>query len=121
MILVFAVIAIISAFICYTIGVWSEKIAGRLKLWHLSFFYVGFIFDTIGTSLMGIISGKFSANIHGITGLLAIILMAFHVVWASIVLYRKNEKLITAFHKFSLIVWLIWLIPFLTGMILNMK
>lgn len=42
----------------------------------------------------------------------SIILMLIHFVWAMIVLLRKDEKAIQSFHKFSVIVWLIWLIPY---------
>ncbi|RKX68390.1 MAG: TIGR03987 family protein, partial [Spirochaetes bacterium] len=61
----------------------------------------------------------FKADIHGITGLLAIILMLVHALWATVVLVRKQENMIIKFHKFSIIVWLIWLIPFGTGVVLN--
>jgi len=70
---------------------------------------------------MTIISNSFKFNLHGITGAMAIFLMAFHAIWATIVLKEKNEKLISKFHNFSLFVWLLWLIPFFTGMFLNMK
>ncbi|WP_069649029.1 HsmA family protein [Caloranaerobacter ferrireducens] len=116
----FAIVFITCALICYTIGVWSEKIAGILKVWHLVFFWIGFIFDTLGTTLMGKISGGFEFNIHGITGIIAILLMLFHAVWATVVLLKKNQKSMKNFHKFSLLVWLIWLVPYFTGMILNM-
>jgi len=33
------------------------------------------------------------------------------------VLIRNNEKQLDSFHKLSLIVWLIWLIPMISGMI----
>ncbi|RKX82571.1 MAG: TIGR03987 family protein [Spirochaetes bacterium] len=71
------------------------------------------------SALTGIISGIFKADIHGITGLLAIILMLVHALWATVVLVRKQENMIIKFHKFSIIVWLIWLIPFGTGVVLN--
>ncbi|KGG80364.1 membrane protein [Caloranaerobacter azorensis H53214] len=116
----FAIIFITSALICYTIGVWSEKIAGILKTWHLVFFWIGFAFDTLGTTLMGKISGGFKFNVHGVTGLIAILLMLFHAVWATIVLLKKDQKSMKNFHKFSLLVWFIWLIPYFTGMVLNM-
>ena len=115
--LIFAILTIVSALIFYTIGVWSEKFAGRLKSWHLLLFWIGFIFDTTGTTLMGNIAGKMDFDIHGITGALAIILMLSHAVWATIVLITKQKKWIQKFHKFSIFVWLIWLIPFFTGMI----
>jgi len=106
------------ACVFYTIGVWSEKIQKRLKVWHLLFFYLGLVCDTIGTGAMALLSGgllKFS--FHGITGMIAILLMLFHAVWATIVLYRKDENKILQFHKLSLFVWIIWLIPMISGMI----
>jgi|TARA_Y100000310_G_scaffold253669_1_gene260564 uncharacterized repeat protein (TIGR03987 family) len=120
MLLQLAVIYIVSALICYTIGVWSERIAGRLKVWHLAFFWAGVVTDTIGTNYMRLIAGgTIQFNLHGSTGLLAIILMIIHAVWASLVLLQKNEKAIVGFHKFSVFVWSIWLIPFITGIIIG--
>ena len=106
------------ACIFYTIGVWSEKIKKRLVVWNLIFFYLGLVCDTIGTGAMALLSGSLiKFNFHGITGMTAILLMLFHAVWATIVLYRKDENKILQFHKFSFIVWIIWLIPMITGMI----
>jgi len=42
-----------------------------------------------------------------------------HAGWATLVLINKNEVRIVKFHKFSLIVWIIWLIPMVTGAILG--
>ena len=108
------------ALVFYSIGVWSERIQGRLKPWHLVFFYLGLICDTIGTGLMIEASGRLTTDIHGVTGVIAIVLMMIHAVWATVVLIRKDEKAILNFHKFSLVVWFIWLIPYLSPMIINM-
>ena len=86
------------AIIIYTIGVWSERFQGRLKWWHVGMFYSVLQF-----------------NFHGITGLAAILIMLFHAGWATLVLINKNEVLIVKFHKFSFVVWIIWLIPMVTG------
>jgi uncharacterized repeat protein (TIGR03987 family) len=51
---------------------------------------------------------------------LAIALMFVHAIWATFVLVRKNEKMIVSFHKFSIFVWLIWLIPYFSPMALGM-
>jgi len=117
---VIAVSFIVAAFIFYTTGVWAERIKKRLLAWHAVVFWLGFMCDTIGTGAMGKLAGSLiQFNLHGLTGLLAILLMLFHAIWATIVLVRKNEKLILQFHKFSLVVWLIWLIPMLSGMFLG--
>jgi uncharacterized repeat protein (TIGR03987 family) len=56
-------------------------------------------------------------NFHGVTGMLAIVLMAAHAAWATIVLVRKDEKAIKGFHRYSIAVWLIWLVPYLSGVV----
>lgn len=118
--LIYAIISITLALIFYTIGVWSEKIQGILKRPHLVIFWIGLIFDTIGTTLMSEIAGGFKLNFHGVTGILAIVLMLFHALWATIVIVRKDQKALANFHKFSIIVWLIWLIPFVSGAMFGM-
>ncbi len=118
--LVVAIVFIFTALALYTVGVWAEKITGRLRWWHVIVFYLGVTADTIGTGAMGLIAGSLiQFNLHGLTGMLAIILMLFHAIWATMVLVKKDEKMIVNFHKFSLLVWGIWLIPMLSGMILG--
>ena len=114
--LIVSVVSISSALVFYTIGVWSEKLAGRLKPWHLALFWAGFVCDTTGTTLMGDMAGRLQFNVHGLTGLLAIMLMLGHALWASAVVVKKEERAIQTFHNFSLFVWLVWLVPYFTGM-----
>ncbi len=105
------------ALVFYSIGVWSERLQGRLEAWHLAFFWLGLACDTWGTGLMFELAGGVMINIHGVTGMVAILLMMVHAVWASLVLVRKDERAIRSFHRFSLFVWCIWLIPYLGPMI----
>jgi len=115
-----SMILITLALVLYSIGVWSERIAGRLKGWHLIFFWGGLVFDTTGTAVMMEMAGGVKPDIHSVTGVLAILLMIVHAVWASAVLIRKNERAIVNFHKFSVLVWALWLIPYLTGFFVSM-
>lgn len=114
-ILIIAIICMLSALVFYSIGVWSERFAGKLKSWHLLFFWSGLIFDTTGTTLMSRMAGKMELDFHGITGALAIALMLSHGIWAIIVLLTRKEKLLANFHKFSMVVWILWLVPFMSG------
>ena len=50
--LIAAICVISSALIFYTIGVWGERLQRKLKFWHLIFFLLGLLADTVGTSLM---------------------------------------------------------------------
>lgn len=110
------------ALILYTVAVWSERKQGVLKVWHLVLFASGLVFDSTGTYIMSVIAENpgFSLNIHGILGALAIFLMLFHTAWAANVLWKKDEKLKKQFHKLSIGVWSIWLVSYVTGIILNM-
>jgi uncharacterized repeat protein (TIGR03987 family) len=120
-VLVLAIVFINLAMFFYTIGVWAERIQLRLKWWHTIFFWSGFVADTIGTGAMSVLSGSlFKVSFHGITGNVAIALMLFHAVWATIVLVRRKEKMILNFHRFSLFVWIVWLIPMVTGGVFGM-
>ncbi len=119
-----AIIFITLALIFYTIGVWSERRAKLLKTRHLIFFYLGLICDSAGTFLMSRMSAERSGvmiSAHGITGAIAIVLMAIHAVWATMVLLKGDEKRQMTFHRFSIFVWLVWLVPYVLGMVMGMK
>ena len=112
-----ATIIVGAALVFYTIGVWGERITGRLKPWHLVFLVLGLICDAWGTGMMFKFAGGMTFDIHGISGILAFSLMLINAVWAFIVLRRKDEEAITNYHKFSVIIWVIWLIPYFSPMI----
>ena len=122
-----SITAITLALIFYTIGVWAEHRAKTLKWSHFVFFVLGIVADTTGTLAMSAMadtaesSGSALINLHGITGALAIALMLVHVIWALIVLIKGSENAKAKFHRFSLVVWGIWLIPYFIGMLMGMK
>lgn len=119
--LILAIVTISLALVFYTVGVWGEKLQKTLKPWHLVIFWAGFACDTTGTAFMSILSENSNPfHFHAVTGVIAILLMLFHAVWATVVLVRKKEAMMRAFHKFSLIVWIIWLVPYLSGMLVGM-
>lgn len=119
--LFYAIISITLALIFYTIGVWSEKIQRGLTNWHVMIFWIGLICDTVGTTIMGKLAEEsFLFSFHGVTGLLAILLMLFHAIWATVVIVRKDNRMKKNFHRFSILVWGIWLIPYISGLIYGM-
>lgn len=120
--LVLSITLITFALIFYSVGVWSERRARYLKLWHVAAFWIGFAFDVSGTYAMHLLSkGQFDiTEPHTLTGQIALWLMLLHAIWATRVIIKKNEAMKNKFHRFSIIVWLIWLIPYFGGMYLGM-
>lgn len=111
------------ALIFYSLGVWAERVVHFLKAWHVLAFWLGFIFDVLGTWAMHkLAEGSFNLlDVHTLTGQLALWLMFAHVVWATYVVRSANEQLKKRFHRYSFIVWLIWLIPYFGGMYVGMS
>jgi uncharacterized repeat protein (TIGR03987 family) len=61
------------------------------------------------------------SDLHTLTGQIALWLMLIHAIWATVVVSRGSENSRKKFHRYSLIVWLIWLIPYFGGMIMGMR
>jgi uncharacterized repeat protein (TIGR03987 family) len=114
-----AALFMVAALACYSTGVWSERFAARLKPWHLVMFWAGWACDTTGTARMERLAGGLRLNFHGVTGAVALVLMLVHAAWATIVLVRRDERAILTFHRFSVVVWTLWLVPFLSGAFLG--
>jgi uncharacterized repeat protein (TIGR03987 family) len=110
------------ALVFYSTGIWAERIARILKPWHVVTFWIGFTFDVAGTLAMHQLSeGPFNLmEPHTLTGQIALWLMLGHAIWATIVILKSMESMMLKFHRFSLFVWLVWLIPYFGGMFLGM-
>lgn len=122
--LALAIVIITLALVFYSIGIWAERIQRTLKWWHAAFFALGLAADITGTLLMTSIANDRRAagveagpldGLMAITGTLAIGLMAVHLVWAVVVLIRNRTEEKAVFHRFSLAVWAIWLVPYALG------
>lgn len=121
--LVPAVLIISSALLFYTVGVWGERIQHSLRLWHVVAFIMGITADVIGTTLMEHIARLTGAhdNLHTITGFTAVVLMFIHAVWAVWTYFRGSARAKEHFSRFSIIVWLVWLIPYGIGVYIGMS
>lgn len=120
--LILPAVLMTSAFVFYTTGVWAERAARDIRPWHLVLFWLGLVCDTLGTELMLDIQrqiGRITDWTHTITGALALSLMLGHAVWATFVWWRGHERARREFHRYSLVVWAIWLIPYFWGMVVG--
>jgi uncharacterized repeat protein (TIGR03987 family) len=116
-----AVLLMIAALSLYSIGVWATFLAKRLRPWHAVFFWLGFLADTAGTDLMRRLAGGLHWSLHTATGVVALLLMLVHAAWATSVLVRREETALKSFHRISITVWTLWLIPFVTGLLLGYR
>ncbi len=117
-----AVAVITSALVCYTIGVWGERLQHRLKLWHVVLFCLGVSADIAGTSLMEHIARVTGDHdrLHTVTGLIAVVLMLVHAAWAVRTYAEGSDRARRRFSRFSVFVWCVWLIPYGIGVYIGM-
>ena len=127
--LVPAIVIITLALVFYSIGIWGERIQGLLKPWQAVLFALGLTADATGTFLMtqiaasrrteGIQASGLS-SVMAVSGTIALLLMAVHLIWAVVVLIRNRDHEKVTFHRFSVGVWAIWLIPYVAGAVTAM-
>ena len=116
-----AIASMLLALTCYTIGVWGEYLARKLSPWHVAFFWMGLFFDSLGTHTMFQIAHQVLAlSLHTLTGVLALGLMIVHALWATVTVLRNRPKELARFHRYSLVVWGIWLLAFFSGLVAGM-
>ncbi|PKQ30058.1 MAG: TIGR03987 family protein [Actinobacteria bacterium HGW-Actinobacteria-10] len=120
--LIWPAIVMSLAFLFYSAGVWAERLERNLRATHVVSFWLGLAFDAYGTHLMNLMreAGHQTDLIHGITGVAAFGLMALHAIWASWAISRGSARVRHVFHRYSLTVWLLWLVPYVGGMVAGM-
>ena len=64
--------------------------------------------------------GGMSYDIHGYSGVLAIALDVRPRHLGDHCAGEEDERMIVSFHKFSIFVWIIWLIPYFSPMVFQM-
>jgi uncharacterized repeat protein (TIGR03987 family) len=116
-----AVLLMFGAFTLYSVGVWAVVLTRHLRPWHAGLFWTGFFLDSAGTELMRRLAGGFQWNLHTATGTAALLLMLGHALLASAALLRREEHTLRTFYRVSITVWAIWLIPFISGLILGRR
>jgi len=117
------------AFMFYSVGIWAEFFAKRLKPWHLGAFFLGVICDSVATWFMTRLVGGLLLNLHGVIGMLGLGLMIGHFLWAAAVLAwdarshhsAAAQRAITHFHRYSVAVWLVWMLAYLSGIYMGMQ
>lgn len=117
--LIFPSIVMSLALVAYSAGVWLERARRDLKASHVLLFWAGLACDGFATSIMRgfVAAGEDPGIMHTLTGLGAFGLMAIHAVWATFVLRTGSAEARAGFHRYSIVVWAVWLLPYFGGMI----
>lgn len=99
----------------YTLVIWLHKITGRLIVWMVCLFGVGLAADISGTVFLCVVlADKWQWNLHTVSGLLSLGIMAVHFTWA-VLANSKEGDWKTYFDRFSVYAWCLWMVSFVSG------
>ncbi|HXK40590.1 MAG TPA: hypothetical protein VJ046_00580 [Candidatus Paceibacterota bacterium] len=103
------------ALLLYSFVIWVHKFRKDLSLWMVWLFGIGLAADVSGTVIVCVLAAKsWVWNLHTVSGLLSLIIMATHFAWALCALKVKGD-FETYFNRFSVWAWLLWLVAFVSG------
>lgn len=103
------------ALLLYSLVIWSHKFKKRLTPWMLWLFGIGLVADISGTVFLCVVAAsRWVFNLHTMSGLIALLIMSLHFVWALLSIVRGG-RFEAYFNRFSVLAWLIWLVAFVSG------
>ena len=105
----------IVALILYSLVIWSHKFKKKLSVWMVVLFGIALSADVSGTIFLCAAAAiKWRWNLHTISGLASILIMALHFIWAYLAL-RSKGVFERYFNYFSIWAWCLWVVSFISG------
>lgn len=104
------------ALLLYSFVIWSHQLTKSFSLWMVLLFGIGLTADASGTVLLCVAAAsRWVFTLHTISGLVALLIMALHFVWA-LLSVKFGGKFEAYFKRFSVLAWFIWLTAFVSGL-----
>ena len=99
------------ALVLYSVAIWGHVLCGEFRRWMLPVFGLAVLADISGTIFLCGISGRWIWTFHTVMGLLALLIMTLHLVWARFAARRVGRSA-ELFKKYSVWAWVLWLVAF---------
>jgi uncharacterized repeat protein (TIGR03987 family) len=109
------------ALVLYTVAVWRSWRARTLVPATIVIFWCALAADTLATRMMAMRAETIRWDLHTISGYGALALMALLTVYGTAALVQRRQSWLTAFPKYALPVWVIWVISWITGVVLGIQ
>lgn len=111
------VLAIILAFIVYTIATWAAFRSRTLKTWHLVLLWIGVVLDITATAMMAIQIGGIAHDLHTVLALVGMAGMIAAAAAGSWAYGTANEPVRASVARWVAAPWAIWALVFVWGMV----
>lgn len=106
------------ALVLYSFVIWFHVFKKRFYLWMVVLFGIGLAADASGTLFLCVAStDKWKFTSHTVSGLMSLVIMAFHFFWA-VNAIKIGGRWENYFNRYSICAWFFWLFSFVSGIIL---
>lgn len=120
--IVIGLFALLVALILYSMGTWGAVRAKKIGSRHVTYIFIGFVFDVLATAMMAIEAGGLDLEplpdlLHtivafvGLFGMLAIGILGYNAI------KNNNEAMRASLARWVLAPWAVWVFVFVWGMI----
>ncbi len=113
------------ALLLYSAGVFLERKDKEVWPRHAVLYGIALAFDIISVTIITVYAGLktgdpiptvITSNVNIIEELVGVVLLSVNVIWAIAVLREGTDKQLEIYHKFSLIIWVLWLAMYFLGL-----
>ena len=111
------VLAVILAFIVYTVATWAAFRKRTLTVSHLALLWVGVVFDVLATVMMALQIRGIGRDLHTVLAFVAMAGMIGAAAIGSWAYVTGNERVRTAIARWIVAPWAVWAVVFVWGMI----
>ncbi len=120
-IILVSVISITTALVLYTIVVWRNWQLKLLTTAQIILLWLGLAADALATRMMGLSVEVTTWDLHTISGYAGLALMAVLAVVGTWAKWSGGQALLTSFHRFAIPIWLIWVVSYVTGVVIGIQ
>lgn len=117
-----ALVALLGALVCYSMGVWGAFRAKTVRSKDVKFLFIGFVFDTLATLGMavqakGLDLTPLSDLLHTVFAFVAMFAMLAVAITASRALASGDSKTMALVPNWALSGWVLWIAMFVWGLL----
>ena len=120
-IILVSVISITTALILYTVAVWRNWGMKLLTTGQIILLWLGLAADVLATRMMAMSVEETTWDFHTISGYTGLTLMAILAAVGSWAKWSTQEYVLAGFHRVAMPVWIIWVVSYLTGVLLGIQ
>lgn len=116
-IIMIALVLYVSVLIFYSLGVLGQNRDKCIKPMHVIYFWLSVVAAVTGIVYLNGHFGEGTISWYMLMAGVGVIWLIGHTIWATAILILRSDQAFYRFQEFSVLIWLVWLVPYFTGLL----